>query len=207
LRDKVKELALEAKGFLTEAEGMRLFDLAVESARLAPCLEIGSYCGKSTLFLAEGCRVSGQHPLFAIDHHRGSEEQQFGQDYFDPEIFDAKAGIVNTLDRFVENIRKAGLEDWVIPIMAHSHHIGRYWSGGELGLVFIDGGHSELDVFRDFYFWSPQVLVGGYLCIHDIFADPAEGGQAPYRIFQFAQLTGCWEYIEQLDTLGVLRKR
>jgi hypothetical protein len=198
---------LEAKGFLTEAEGMRLFDLAMESSRLAPCLEIGSYCGKSTLFLAEGCRASGQHPLFAIDHHQGSEEQQFGQAYFDPEIFDAEEGIVNTLGCFMKNVRGAGLEDWVIPIVARSHHIGRYWPGAELGLVFIDGGHSELDVFRDFHLWSPQVMSGGYLCLHDIFADPADGGQAPYRVFQFAQLIGCWECVERLDTLGILRKR
>ena len=107
----------------------------------------------------------------------------------------------------MKNIRKAGLEDWVIPIVARSHLLGRYWPGVELSLVFIDGGHSAVDVFRDFHFWSPHVMSGGYLCIHDVFTDPSEGGQAPHQLFQFAPMTGLWECVEQLDTLGVLRRR
>ncbi len=207
MREEVRRLALEAKGFLSEAEGLRLFELAVESSGRAPCLEIGSYCGKSTLYLAEGCRVAGGHPLLAIDHHRGSEEQQPGQCYFDPDLFDAGEQIVNTLDTFMKNIRQAGLVDWVIPIVAHAHRVARYWPHGELSLVFIDGSHSVEDVLRDFHLWSSRVIADGYLCIHDIFADPAEGGQGPHQVFQFAQYTGLWEHVDQVETLGTLRRR
>ena len=207
MRDQVLELALEIKGFLSPAEGMRLFELAARSSHRAPCLEIGSYCGKSTLYLAEGCRLGGQHPLFSIDHHRGSEEQQPGEPYFDPDLFDPATQAVNTFPQFMRNVCRAGLEDWVIPIIAPAHRVGRYWPQTGLGLLFIDGGHSLLDVFRDFHLWSPHVLPGGHLCIHDLYADPAEGGQAPYQLFQFAQETGLWACVEQVDTLGILRRR
>src|ERR1700732_1542987 len=84
MRPEVRRQALAAKGFLTEEEGDRLFKLAQRCSRVAPCVEIGAYCGKSTLFLGEGCRY-GRYSLFSIDHHRGSVEQQPGEPYFDPE--------------------------------------------------------------------------------------------------------------------------
>src|SRR4028119_1066446 len=110
-----RKIALEAKGFLSEAEGLRLYAAAADISRVAPCLEVGSSCGKSTIFLAAGCRAAGSHPLFAVDHHRGSAEQQFGELYFDPEFYDETEGIISTLDAFMRNIRRAGLLDWVVP--------------------------------------------------------------------------------------------
>lgn len=207
MRACVKALALETKGFLSEAEGLRLFELAVESSTVAPCLEIGSYCGKSTIFLAEGCRVGGKHPLFAVDHHRGSEEQQSGQPYFDPDLYDEEEGVVSTLSHLMCNIRKAGLLDWVIPVVADSYTFGRYWSTAMLSLVFIDGNHAAEDVFLDFFTWGVHIVRGGYLCIHDIFPDPAEGGQAPYHVSEFARATGRWAWTEQVETLGILKRR
>lgn len=207
MRETIKELALRIKGFLSEAEGSCLYRLAVESSRRAPCLEIGSYCGRSTLFLAEGCRVSGRHPLFALDHHRGSVEQQPGQPYFDPELFDVREGIATTLDHFMRHLRQADLVDWVIPIVTDSGRLSGYWPAAPLGLVFVDGGHSEADAFQDFHGWSTQILPGGYLCLHDIFPDPALGGQAPYRVLQHALSTGLWEQVDQIETLGILRRR
>ena len=207
MQSETKRLALEVKGFLAEAEGLCLYELAVESSPRAPCLEIGSYCGKSTIFLAAGCRFSGQHPLISVDHHHGSEEQQWGQQYFDPELYDQEEGVINTFPSFMQNIRRAGLDGWVIPIVAESHRVGSYWPLESLSLVFIDGGHSELDVFRDFHTWSPRLVQGGYLCIHDIFRDPAEGGQAPYRMLQHALETREWQFVKQIETLGILKRR
>lgn len=203
---EVKQLALSAKGFLTEAEGMRLFELAREYSQYAPCLEIGSYCGKSTIFLAEGCRVTGKNRLITIDHHRGSEEQQPNEEYFDPDLIDPSSGQVDTLPNFRSNIYQAGLEDWVMPIIARSQEFGRYWQSQPLSLLFIDGGHSESDAFGDFHTWSPHIMIGGYLCIHDIFPDPADGGQAPYHVFEHACSTGEWEFVDQVETLGTLRR-
>jgi MMP 1-O-methyltransferase len=207
VRPDVQRTADEAKGFLAVAEGLRLYELAVEASRTAPCLEIGSYCGKSTLYLGEGCRQTGRHPLFTVDHHRGSEEQQPGQLYFDPDLYEADRGGMNTLPWLVANLRRSGLEDWVIPIVAESTRLGRFWSPGRLGLLFIDGGHSEADAFGDFHTWARFVVPGGYLCIHDIFPDPRDGGQAPYHLWLHACSTGEWRDVGMTETLGILSRR
>src|SRR5262249_38463560 len=207
MRGEVRHQAVSATGFLSEAEGMRLFELAAEASQHAPCLEVGSYCGKSTLFLAEGCRVSGRYPLFAVDHHRGSEEQQPGQSYFDPDLFDADEGVLDTLGPFMRNIRRAGLTQWVVPVVADSRRLSRYWPQAKLSLVFIDGGHSEDDAFADYHGWSPHVIAGGYLCIHDVFADATQGGRAPYHVLQDARASGLWEDVGQVETLAVLKRR
>lgn len=204
---EAKQIALEAKGFLAEAEGMALYELAAEASRSAPCLEIGSYCGKSSIFLAEGCRSAGRHPVFCLDHHRGSAEQQPGQPYFDPELFDLAEGVFTTLQHLIRNIRRAGLDDWAIPIIADSARLSPLWPDASLSLVFIDGGHSEEDVGQDYHGWSGKLIPGGYLCFHDIYPNPADGGQAPYRLFEFAKTTGTWDYIKLVGSLGVLRRR
>jgi hypothetical protein len=207
MRQEAKRLALEAKGFLSEVEGLKLFELAREISSRAPCLEIGSYCGKSSIFLAEGCRLAGGHPLFCVDHHRGSVEQQPGQQYFDPDLYDEQARSVNTLTEFMSNIRKAGLLDWVVPVVTESALMSRYWPDLSLGLVFIDGGHSQEDVSGDFNGWGPKVARAGYLCFHDIYPDPADGGQAPYHVFEAAKKTGDWQFVALVESLGILKRR
>src|SRR5688500_1308940 len=139
MRAETRALALQVKGFLSEEDGMRLYDLAYQAAGLGPCVEIGSYCGKSALFLGEGCRARGRYGLFSIDHHTGSEEQQPGEEYFDPELHDAALRRVDTLPHFLANIRRAGLEEWIFPIVGRSAVVAASWPNGELGLVFIDG--------------------------------------------------------------------
>ena len=207
MREEVRRLALAAKGFLEEAEGLRLYELARSSSRAAPCLEIGSYCGRSGLFLGEGCRETGLHPLFTVDHHRGSPEQQPGEAYFDPDLYDAAERSMTTLPSLVRNIRLAGLENWVIPVVAESTALGRHWPAETLGLLFIDGGHSEEDVFGDYATWGRCVRGGGYLCIHDVFANPEDGGQGPYRVLCEARSAGPWEYEGMVESLAILRRR
>lgn len=204
---ETKVIALRAKGFLSETEGLTLFSLAAEASRLGPCLEVGSYCGKSTIFLAAGCRSAGAHPLFALDHHRGSEEQQPGQTYFDPELFDERLQHVSTLRPFLMNIRQTGLEDWVIPVVTTSARLSRAWPNAELALVFIDGGHGEEDVRTDVQGWAPRLMRGGYLCVHDLYPDPSQGGQAPYRLFEQVRRSPGWTYVGQVETLGILRRQ
>jgi hypothetical protein len=207
MREAARRVADQAKGFLATAEGMRLYELSLESSARAPCLEIGSYCGKSTVYLGEGCRQAGRHPLFTVDHHRGSEEQQPGQPYFDPSLYSEELGGTNTLPWLLRNLRRAGLEDWVIPIVAESTRLGRFWSPGKLGLLFIDGGHAEEDVAGDYRTWAHRVIRRGYLCVHDVFADPRDGGQAPYHLVEHARSTGEWEYLGMEGSLAVLRRR
>jgi MMP 1-O-methyltransferase len=206
IRPETLDLARAAEGFLAEEEGIKLFELAERSAYGAPCLEIGSYCGKSTLFLAEGCRASGGHCVFSIDHHSGSAEQQPGQEYYNPKLYDHELGRINTLPHFLRNLFQAGLLDWVIPVIGDSARVGKNWAG-PLALVFIDGGHTDENVRSDYETWCRHVISGGYVCFHDVFLDPAAGGQAPRRLFDEAKGSRMWELEGLYSTLGVLRRR
>ena len=195
----------EVKGFLDPAEGERLYELAQQASALGPCLEIGSYCGKSTLYLGAGARAAdGQ--VYALDHHRGSEEHQLGEEYHDPDLYDDEAQRMDSLPYFRRTLRRAGLEQTVVPMVGASTQVGRYWTT-PLALVFIDGGHSLETAMSDYQTWSKHVVSGGYLVIHDIFPDPADGGQAPYEIYKLALASGLFEDAGMTKTLGVLRRR
>jgi len=193
----------EVKGFLDEAEGFRLFELASEACSLGPCLEIGSFCGKSTVYLGAACKIKGR-TLFSIDHHRGSEEQQPGQPYFDSDLIDGKSGLIDSLPYFRAVIEKAGLDEVVVPIVTKSRVAARDWAT-PLGLVFIDGGHSYKTVIADYECWSPHVLPGGFLIFHDIFLNPSEGGQAPYEVYKLALASEQFEELSMTKTLGALQ--
>lgn len=198
------ELISRTKGFLDPEEGRRLYDMANRTSSLGPCLEIGSYCGKSTIYLGAGCRENG-NILFSLDHHRGSEEQQPGEEYFDPELFDSAAGCVDTFRQFRKTLEHAGLEDTVVPMVCRSETAARRWAT-PLGLVFIDGGHSFEAAFTDYNVWTRHIVPGGYLLIHDIFPDPADGGQAPYDVYKLAMASGLFRKLPMTRTLGVLQR-
>jgi predicted O-methyltransferase YrrM len=194
----------EIKGFLDESEARRLYDLAREAGRLGPCLEIGSYCGKSAVFLGSACREN-RTVLYSIDHHTGSEEQQPGQEYFDPDLLDRETGKIDTLRLFRKTLAVFDLENAVIPVIGRSDVIGRAWST-RLGLLFIDGSHAYEAVLSDYLLWADHVLPGGYLVFHDIFPDPKDGGQAPYLVYRQAVASGQYEVLPLFKSLGVLRK-
>lgn len=192
------------KGFLDPVEGEALHRLCAEVCARGACLEVGSYCGKSTVYLGTACRQHGS-VLYAVDHHRGSEEHQPGEEYHDPQLYDADAGLMDSFRYFRETLRRAELEDAVVPIVARSELAARSWAT-PLALVFIDGGHSREAALADYRAWSGHVITGGYLLIHDIFPDPADGGQAPYEIYRLALASGLYEALPIVKTLGVLRR-
>ena len=192
------------KGFLPEVEGMHLYELAREASRFGPCLEIGSYCGKSAVYLGMGCKENGGI-LFSIDHHRGSEEHQPGQEYHDQSLFDAQTGRMDSFKAFRKTIADAGLEETVVPIVARSELVAKCWAT-PLSMVFIDGGHSLEAALADYSSWASHVIPGGFLVIHDIFPDPAKGGQAPYILYKLALASGLFEELPMVSTLGVLRR-
>lgn len=192
------------KGFLDPAEGARLYELAAQSAELGPCLEVGSYCGKSTVYLATAAALAGAQ-VFAIDHHRGSEEHQLGEAYHDGSLFDERAQKMDTFPEFRRTLDRAGLSDVVVPIVAGTRLAGRNWHT-PLGMVFIDGGHSEEAALTDYRTWAPHILPGGVLAIHDVFPDPADGGRAPYNIYQLALASGLFEALPMVKTLGALQR-
>ena len=192
------------KGFLAENEGMALAQRAAESCSNLPALEVGSYCGKSTIYLATALKpMAGT--VYAVDHHRGSEEHQPGELYHDAELYDAEYQQMDSFREFRRNIDRAGLSEVVVPVVASSAVAARHWQT-PLGLVFIDGGHSEAAAQTDYESWAPHVAPGGILAIHDLFPNPEEGGQAPINIYRRALASGEFEQLEVVETLGFLRR-
>ncbi len=191
------------KGFLAEDEGEALYKYALDISQFGPCLEIGSYCGRSTVYLGTACCKNGS-VLFALDHHRGSEEHQPGEEYHDPELYDSKNSVFDSFGEFRSTISRAKLEDTVVPIVATSALTSRYWKI-PLAMVFIDGGHSLEAAQSDYQSWASHIIPGGILAIHDIFPDPSQGGQAPYEIWKKALVTGLFQETEIVNTLGFLR--
>ncbi|MFI6898367.1 class I SAM-dependent methyltransferase [Streptomyces sp. NPDC050256] len=194
-----------AKGFMPVVEGLALYAAAAEAAVLGlPLLEVGTYCGRSTILLADAARAAGVTAL-TVDHHRGSEEQQPGWEYHDPTVVDPEVGRMDTLPTFRRTLHAAGLEDHVVALVGRSPQVAAVW-GGRLGLVFIDGGHTDEHANGDYEGWAPHVAEGGLLVIHDVFPDPAHGGQAPYRVYLRALASGAFTEISVTDSLRVLRR-
>jgi predicted O-methyltransferase YrrM len=203
--EKALAAALACKGFLDEEEGRRLYALGLEQSRLGPLLEVGTYCGKSTCYLGAGAQAGGGF-LISVDHHRGSEENQRGELYHDPDLYDSEVGRMDTLPHLRRTIHAAGLEAVVIVVVSQSADLARLWST-PLAMVFIDGGHTFPAAHADYESWAPKLVSGGILAIHDLFPDPNEGGQAPIEIYRRALASGDFEELAPTKTLGVLRRR
>jgi predicted O-methyltransferase YrrM len=205
----LRRLALATKGFMPPDEGDALFEAAVAAGSAvpgAPWVEIGSYCGRSTIWLGAAAQLAGT-TLFAVDHHRGSEENQVGWEHHDGEVVDHRAGKMDTLPFFRRAIHDAGLEDVVIGVVGASPTVARHWST-PLGFLFIDGGHGDEPARLDYEGWAPHVAPGGTLAIHDVFPDPAQGGRPPYeRIYLPAMASGDFDEISVTGSLRVLRRR
>ncbi|WP_030243633.1 class I SAM-dependent methyltransferase [Streptomyces sp. NRRL S-350] len=194
-----------ATGFMPVDEGLALYAAAVAAARDTglPVLEIGTYCGRSAILLAAAAREAGTVAL-TVDHHRGSEEQQPGWEYHDATLVDPEVGLMDTLPRFRRALHAAGLEEHVVALVGRSPRIAALW-GRPLGLVFIDGGHTDEHATGDYEGWVPHLAPEGLLVVHDVFPDPADGGQAPYRVYLRALAEG-FEEVAVTGSLRVLRR-
>lgn len=194
------------KGFLAHDEGEALARHGVAAAAAAPgaFAEIGSWCGRSSVYLGRAAREAGRL-LFAVDHHRGSEEHQPGEGYHDPDLFDAELGRVDTLPALRRTLALADLEAHVVPVVGRSADIGAAW-GGPSSFIFIDGGHAMETALADYRAWSGHVARGGLLAIHDVFANPEDGGRPPYEIWKLAVASGLFEPVERVNTLEFLRR-
>jgi predicted O-methyltransferase YrrM len=193
-----------AKGFMPEDEGLELYRTALEYGARGPIVEIGTYCGLSTLYLAGAAREVGG-TMVTIDHHRGSEEHQPGWEYHDPSLIDPRTGRIDTYPTFAATIRDAGLDDHVVAIVGRSATVASIW-GTPAALVFIDGGHTEAAANADYEGWAPWVMAGGALVIHDVFPDPKDGGQAPFLIYERALESGAFEERRAIGSLRVLER-
>ena len=194
-----------ARGFMPPDEGYALYEaaLAVPDGG-SPMLEIGSYCGKSAVYLGTGARE--RHTvLYALDHHRGSEENQPGWEWHEPDLVDPEVGRIDTLPQFRRTIFDADLESSVVALVGDSPTVGRHWTT-PLSLLFIDGGHGSEPAHRDFELWTPHVELGGLLAIHDVFPDPADGGRPPHEIYLRALESGSFVEERAVGSLRLLRR-
>jgi MMP 1-O-methyltransferase len=201
---RLLEVARAAKGFMPDDEGLALHAAGREAAAVGPLLEIGSYCGKSAVYLGAAARGGGT-VLFSVDHHRGSEENQAGWEHHDAEVVDAATGRMDTLPFFRRTIEQAGLEHAVVAVVGDSPTIAAHWRT-PLGLVFVDGGHALDVALADYEAWSPHVAAGGLLVFHDVFEDPRDGGQAPFEVWKRALASGDFTPVSTTGSLRVLRR-
>jgi MMP 1-O-methyltransferase len=200
----LRAAAEAAPGFMPADEGVALYEAAAEAAKVGDLLEIGTYCGKSTIYLAAAA-ATADRMVVTIDHHRGSEEQQPGWEYHDPALVDPEVGLMDTLPTMRRTLHAAGIEDRVIAVIGRSPAVARLWNT-PVGLLFIDGGHTDEHAQGDYEGWAHHVAPDGLLAIHDVFPNPDDGGQAPYRIYLRALESG--DFVEESVTgsLRVLRR-
>jgi MMP 1-O-methyltransferase len=204
IQDKFRLAAEAARGFMPAEEGLALYRTAAVYAAVGPIGEVGTYCGKSTIYLAAAAAEHGEK-VITVDHHHGSEEIQEGWEHHDPEVVDPRTGRMDTLPFFRATIEDAGLADHVIAVIGTSADVARLWRT-PLGMLFIDGGHSETSVVTDYEGWAPWVAHGGALAFHDIFPNPADGGQAPYRVYLRALASGAFTEVSVTGSLRVLER-
>jgi len=200
------DAARAAIGFMPDAEGLALYRAGLAGAKVGPLLEIGSYCGKSAVYLGAAADEAGT-VLFTVDHHRGSEENQPGWEHHDSRLVDPESGRMDTLPFFRRTVEQAGLEDSVIAVIGSSEIVGGYWTT-PLGLLFVDGGHGELPAHQDYETWTPHLAQGGLLAIHDVFPDPADGGRPPFEVYRRALDSGAFVELDDAGegSLRVLRR-
>jgi predicted O-methyltransferase YrrM len=202
--DDLRQAAEAARGFMPPPEGLALYRAAATYAAAGPVLEIGTYCGKSTIYLAGAARQAGQ-VVITVDHHHGSEENQPGWEYHDPTLVDPATGRLDTLPHFRATLAGLGLDEDVIAIVGRSADVARLWRA-PLGLLFIDGGHTEAAAQADYEGWAPRVAPGGALAIHDVFPNPADGGRPPYHIYLQALASGAFTEVAVEGSLRLLER-
>lgn len=204
---RLLEAARAARGFMPDDEGLALHAAALDAAGtgLGPLLEVGTYCGKSAVYLGAAARARGT-VLFTVDHHRGSEENQAGWEHHDADLVDPSTGQLDTLPCFRRTIAAAGLDDAVIAVLGDSPTVAAHWRT-PLAFLFIDGGHGAEPAWADYRGWTPHLAIGGTLAIHDVFPDPADGGRPPYELFCEVVESGRFDELSATGSLRVLRKR
>lgn len=198
------EHALAAKGFMPPDEGLLLHRWARARLPHGVVLEVGTYCGKSATYLGAAAREVGG-TVVAVDHHRGSEENQAGWEHHDATLVDAESGLMDTLPVLRRTLERAGLEDVVVPVVGRSTTVAAFWRT-PLSLLFIDGGHAEEHAHNDYTGWARWLSPGAALVIHDVFPDPADGGRPPYDVFCRALESGDFVEVEALGSMRVLER-
>ncbi len=204
--DELVDLARATRGFIPDDEGEALYEAALDAGRRfgsATLVEVGAWCGKSTVYLGAAAEATGAVVL-SVDHHRGSEELQEGWEHFDPEVLDEE-GRIDTLPHWRRTIALGHLESHVLGIVADSATAAAHLAP-EVALCFIDGGHGHDVAWADYRAWVPHVVSDGWLVLHDVFEDPRDGGQTPFELYREA-ISTAFDEVGHTGSLRVLRRR
>ena len=189
------------KGFLAHEEGLFLYELTKKYCLKNFAVEVGSYCGKSACYIGQACKENKTY-LMTIDHHRGSEEQQYGEEYFDPDEYNYDKEIVDTLPTLLKNIQKFRFEEVILPVV-NSSELASKEIENNIDLVFIDGSHTFESARKDYVSWKNKIRIGGILAIHDVYDSEVEGGQAPKEIYEKA-LSENFKLLKRVNRLVAL---
>jgi len=157
--DETKKLTEKIDGFLSIKEGELLYNLAKNVKGKGVIVEIGSYKGKSTVWLARGSKAGNKIKVYAIDPHTGNPEHK------------KRFGKIWTFEEFKKNIKYAKVDDIVIPIVKTSEEAAKNFDK-PVELIFIDGNHEYKFVKLDFEMWFPKVVNGGIMAFHDTIGWP-----------------------------------
>lgn len=204
--DPITELFDSTPGFMPKDEGARLYSLArgVQADTKHPIVELGTYCGKSTLLLAYAAKLSNS-VVITVDHHNGSEENYPPFPYFDDRLVNSNTGKLDTLSTFRDTMRMAGLEEQVLAVVGNSKTYCEFFPDQGASMIFIDAGHGSLEAWMDFINWIPKLKAGGLVAIHDVFDDPAKGGRPPYEIATALRHLRGFEELEQVGSLACFK--
>ena len=189
------------KGFLAHEDGLFLYELTKKYCLKNFAVEVGSYCGKSACYIGQACKENKTY-LMTIDHHRGSEEQQYGEEYFDPDEYNYDKEIVDTLPTLLKNIQKFRFEEVILPVV-NSSELASKEIENNIDLVFIDGSHTFESARKDYVSWKNKIRIGGILAIHDVYDSEVEGGQAPKEIYEKA-LSENFKLLKRVNSLVAL---
>ena len=203
MRSDLQTAARSARGFMPHDEGMCLYQTVLDIKVEGPIVEVGSYCGKSTIYIAAAAADIGSM-VFTIDHHRGSEEMQEGWEHHDEELVNRDTGRIDSLPELRRNLEETGLEGSVVSVVGDSRIVASHWATPP-SMVFIDGGHGPIPAHADYDDWASKIAPGGFLAIHDVFPDPSDGGRPPYEIFLRAINEDAFEEHVAVGSLRVLR--
>jgi predicted O-methyltransferase YrrM len=169
--DTIEDLVKGVEGWLTDREGRLLCDLASRCTGKGVIVEIGSWKGKSTIWLGRGSKEGNGVMIHAVDPHIGFPDVE--------EVY----GKIWTFEEFKNNIAKAAVDDVVIPIIKTSEDAAKDF-GWPVELIFIDGVHLYDYVKLDFELWFPKVVESGVMVFHDTTGERGPKRLVKERVFR-----------------------
>jgi len=185
--EETKRIVKSIQGWVGDKEGAYLFQRAKNCSK-GIIVEIGSWKGKSTVWLARGSKAGNKTRIYAIDPFDGRDSKFITIPQPDYSVFEI----------FKDNIRKAGLNDLITPIVSRSQDASDKIKE-RIEFLFIDGAHGYEFVKKDFELYFPKVLRGGIIVFHD--ANEREGVKREGVVKLMRELSKD-KRVEKIDVVG-----